>query len=104
MLKALKPGTQKAMASLNNLNADVLQGFKTIKNIFTSIVDDLEKIQEFKKKMEKGKQYLKLPFGFQCSEDSSKITHSMFHALCNPSKYNTGSFLPTRFFLVISSK
>ena len=60
ILKALKPGAQQAMAGLDNVTADGLQGFKTIENIIANILNDLKKINNLKKKLENGKRYLKL--------------------------------------------
>ena len=86
ILKALKPGAQQAMAGLDNVTADALQGFKTIENITTIILDDLNKINDLKKKLENGKIYLKLSFGLHCSDDTVN-THCISHALYNSSKF-----------------
>ena len=82
ILKALKPGAQQAMAGLDNVTADGLQGFKTIENITANILDDLKKIGALKKKLEHGKRYLKLSFGLH-----SVNIHCISHALYNSSKF-----------------
>ena len=41
--KALKLGAQQAIAGLDNINVDGLQGFKNIENITANILDDPKK-------------------------------------------------------------
>ena len=87
ILKALKPGAQQAMAGLVNITANGLQDFKTIENITANILDDPQKINDFKKKLENGKRYIKLSFRYYCSDDSSVSTHCISHALYNSNKF-----------------
>ena len=53
----------------------------------TNILDDPKKINDFKKKLQNEKRYLKLSFGLHSSDESSVNTHCIFHALYNNSKF-----------------
>ena len=83
ILKAIKPGQQRAMAGLDNVTADGILGFQLLTNQLEKFFIDSKVKGKLKKDLETGKRYLKIGYAQHCSVVSVVNTHCISHALCN---------------------
>ena len=81
ILKAIKPGQQRAMVGLDNVTADGILGFKLLSNQLDELAIDWKMKINLRKDIDAGKRYLKIGYAQHCSVNTSVNMHCISHAL-----------------------
>ena len=80
ILRAIKPSQRKSLAGLDDITADGMNGFESIRNIMI----DLKCGKQLLDNLEKAKRYLKMSYQAHCSTTSNIVTHNTSFALSKP--------------------
>ena len=80
ILRAIKPSQRKSLAGLDDITADGMNGFETIR----TVLSDLKCRRDLLDDLEKSKRYLKMVYQGHCNTSSQIATHNTAFALSTP--------------------